>query len=192
MLLLIAEGPRHAATAGGYDVELAIGKQSKHGDGLFNAHQRLLVTVAVKPYLHRDTSELLGSDIPLGHFTHDEFVVEEAVLRQPFGVGPHVFWNQVRVFVAEREYATGFDAHQGSVIGDDVAQQLDVLLGIAGCKTQTPFGDGGASAFDSLRDDHLIAEGGEQLRESQAKGGFLHVGELVGEEVYFAACGGCW
>ena len=72
-------------------METASFEQAEHGGGLFYAYQCFLVTVSVKPYFDFVCTELLCGDVAACHFSHDEFVIEKAVLGQPLGIGTHVF-----------------------------------------------------------------------------------------------------
>ena len=70
---------------------------------------------------------MLGGNVASSHFAHDEFVVEEAVFAQLFGVRLHAGGHKVGIFVAEGEYAAGFDADKGCFLADDVAQALHIV-----------------------------------------------------------------
>ena len=79
MLLFVAEGTRHAAAAGGNDVELAPFDKVEHGDGLFNAHKRFLMAVAMEPYLNGISFEIIGINAACVDFTYDELVEKQGI-----------------------------------------------------------------------------------------------------------------
>ena len=74
MLLLITEGSRHAAAAGGNDMHGRTGNKSQQIGGKADAHERFLVAVPMEPDVGPDFAESIGADAAGAHFAHQEFI----------------------------------------------------------------------------------------------------------------------
>ena len=190
VLALIAERACHATTAAGNDVDTRARQQPQGLHGGADAHQRLLVAVAMQPDVHLVGREVVGADAPGLHLAHDELVVEQAVLPQGLGGVAVGRGDKVGVLVTEAEDAAGLDAHQRVVGVDEVAQQREVAARMALRQPQAPLGDGGAAALDMARHPDIVAQPHEQARQRQPQVRLVAVGELVGEQIDGALAGG--
>ena len=133
------------------------GQQPERRSSLVNAHQRLLVAMAMEPDLHGVVTEGIRGDASGRDLAHDELVEEQAVGREVAGGIPHLGRHKVRVFIAETQDARGLDTDKRRVRGHNVTQQGDIADGKAPRQLQAALGDGCTAAFDMLRHDDVVA-----------------------------------
>ena len=126
----------------------------------------------------------MRGDVAFGYFAHNEFVIEEAIASQTFGLGTESGRYQVWILVAEREDATGLDADEWCLVRYKVFKVPYVIGRIACREMQASFRYGRTAALPMAGNLYSVAQRSEQPREGKSQFCFLQVGKLVGEEVY--------
>src|SRR5262249_20086514 len=157
MLLLEPEGARHPATARIYFNDIEV-RPLKSRNGRAGAHQRLLMTVAVKQRLPRSCLEVQGETI--GFLLQKKLFKQEARLGHLSGV---IATKQFHRFIAQREQARGFEPDDCDSAFDPGFKLRHVPCRVLFRLRQHSFRDEGAAAALLIYQLDAVAGGFQKL-----------------------------